>query len=370
MLQTSKRVEKCVKKFNPYARYNVEHWKNPHAKIFHIKKQKEPGKPKEVVYSNSKIVQIIKTYWKLGHEHKFITKIVARRENGSIVSITESYYKNLNKNDIEDIYLLIVNHKVDDYVETGLLWSLSVFIRSTVIWERVHDFQLGLKSYNNDVKHGYVTQSLSNEDVEYMQLFEEEIEEQLKHRDKMRPKSRPNKISLKNGTVGQISRLMRLAKKVGGTVEVSESLRGKLVKTMWEEVSCCRTSCIYSGEEDQSFSIQSSLKSKMACAKWGMSRCFATSSSYRHVNHESKGLDRVLVAEFIDGEQFVTEEIIEEENRKPNIKVRTTWDRKIIGLHLRMEERSPYTKIEEVRIKASQCEEGCFKAIEGNAKEY
>ncbi|GJW03600.1 hypothetical protein Tco_1562456 [Tanacetum coccineum] len=68
-------------------------------------------------------------------------------------------------------------------------------------------------------------------------------------------------------------RLMRLAKKVGGTVEVSESLRGKLVKTMWEEVSCCRTSCIYSGEEDQSFSIQSSLKSKMACAKWGMSRC-------------------------------------------------------------------------------------------------
>ncbi|GJV56234.1 hypothetical protein Tco_1457239 [Tanacetum coccineum] len=95
--------------------------------------KKEPGEPKEVVYSNSKIVQIIKTYWKLGHEHKFITKIIARRENGSIVSITESYYKNLKKNDIEDIYLLIVNHKVDDYAETGLLWSLSVFIRSTAI---------------------------------------------------------------------------------------------------------------------------------------------------------------------------------------------------------------------------------------------
>ncbi|GJW55631.1 hypothetical protein Tco_0099716 [Tanacetum coccineum] len=224
---------------------------NPHAKIFYIKKQKEPGKPKELVYSNSKIVQIIKTYWELGHEHKFITEIVARRENGSIVSITESDYKNLNKNDIEDMFMLIVNNKVDDYAETGLLWSLSVFIRSTVIWERVHDFQLGvesyqqkvnltaptitfpgiekykvfsiisepvygiiyknikkekrvmrhqevhkfcdatlkrvlegLKSYNNDVKHGYVTPSLSNEDVEYM--FKEEIEERLKHRDQMR----------------------------------------------------------------------------------------------------------------------------------------------------------------------------------------
>ncbi|GJV77868.1 hypothetical protein Tco_1509452 [Tanacetum coccineum] len=136
---TSRWVDKCVKKFNPYARYNVEHWKNPHAKIFYIKKQKEPGKPKEVVYSNSKIVQIIKTYWELGHEHKFITEIIARRANGSIVLITESDYKNHNKNDIEDMYLLIVNHKVDDNAETSLLW-LFIFIRSTVIWERVHDF--------------------------------------------------------------------------------------------------------------------------------------------------------------------------------------------------------------------------------------
>ncbi|GJV54388.1 hypothetical protein Tco_1450129 [Tanacetum coccineum] len=36
--RTSRWVNKCVKKFNPYARYGVEHWKNPHAKIFYIKK--------------------------------------------------------------------------------------------------------------------------------------------------------------------------------------------------------------------------------------------------------------------------------------------------------------------------------------------
>ncbi|GJW79534.1 hypothetical protein Tco_0143509 [Tanacetum coccineum] len=138
--RTSRWVNKCVKKFNPYARYGVEHWKNPHAKIFYIRKQKEPGKPKEVVYSNSKIIQVIKTYWELGHEHKFITEIVVRRANECIMSITEPDFKNLNKNDIEDIYLLIMNGKVPDYAETGFLWSLSVFIRSSVIWERVHDF--------------------------------------------------------------------------------------------------------------------------------------------------------------------------------------------------------------------------------------
>ncbi|GJS04819.1 hypothetical protein Tco_0321327 [Tanacetum coccineum] len=229
--RTSRWVNKCVKKFNPYARYGVEHWKNPHAKIFYIRKQKEPGKPKE----------------------EFVTVIVARRANECIVSITEPGYKNLNKNDIEYMYLLIMNGKVPDYAETGLLWSLSVFIKSSVIWERVHDFQLGiesyqqkvnltaptmsfpgvekhrmfsiiyepvhgiiynnskkekrvmrhseihkfcdatlnrvlegLKSYNNDVKYGYVRIELTNDEVEYLKLFEEEIKVRLKHHNQMR----------------------------------------------------------------------------------------------------------------------------------------------------------------------------------------
>ncbi|GKD02247.1 hypothetical protein Tco_1177221, partial [Tanacetum coccineum] len=34
---------------------------------------------------------------------------------------------------------------------TRLLWSLSVFIRSSVIWERVHEFQLGIESYQQKV---------------------------------------------------------------------------------------------------------------------------------------------------------------------------------------------------------------------------
>ncbi|GKD47071.1 hypothetical protein Tco_1271716, partial [Tanacetum coccineum] len=250
--RTSRWVNKCIKKFNPYARYGVENWKNPHTKIFYIRRQKEPGRPKEEIYSNSKIVQVIKTYWELGHEHKFIIEIMARRANDCIVSINEPDYKNLNKNDIEDMYL-IVNNKVPDYSNTGLLWSLSMFIRSSVIWERVHDFQLGiesyqqkinltaptitfpgieeydvfyiiyepvhgiiytnskkekrvmrhseihkfcdatlrrtlkgLKSYYNDVKYGYVQKELTNDEVEYLKLFEEEIEVRLNYQDQMR----------------------------------------------------------------------------------------------------------------------------------------------------------------------------------------
>ncbi|GKC64477.1 hypothetical protein Tco_1097075 [Tanacetum coccineum] len=77
--------------------------------------------------------------------------IIERRANDSIVLITEPDYKNLNKNDIEDMYMLCVNGKVEDYAETGLLWSLLVFIRSIVIWERVHDFHLSVESYQQKV---------------------------------------------------------------------------------------------------------------------------------------------------------------------------------------------------------------------------
>ncbi|GJW87196.1 retrovirus-related pol polyprotein from transposon TNT 1-94 [Tanacetum coccineum] len=105
--QNSRWVNKCVKKFNPYAQYGVEHWKNPHAKIFYIKRQKEPGKPKEV-----------------------------------------SDYKN----DIEYIYLLILNGNVPDYAKTDL----------------------------------------TEDEVEYLKLFEEETEVRLKYRNQMRRWEIPN----------------------------------------------------------------------------------------------------------------------------------------------------------------------------------
>ncbi|GKA85860.1 hypothetical protein Tco_0807514 [Tanacetum coccineum] len=97
------------------------------------------------------IVEVIRTSYELGHEHKFITEIMVRRDNGKINPITESDYKHLNKNDIKYLYLLYVNDKVKDYRETGLLGSLSVFIRSYVIGERVRDFQLGMESYQQKV---------------------------------------------------------------------------------------------------------------------------------------------------------------------------------------------------------------------------
>ncbi|GJV21069.1 hypothetical protein Tco_1370089 [Tanacetum coccineum] len=161
----------------------------------------------------------------------FITEIIARIKNGSIVSITDSDYKNLNKNDIKDMYLLIVNDKlgVKSYQQKvnltaptinfpgimkykvfsivselvyGIMYKNSKKEKRVMRLQEIHKFcdatlkrvLEGLNSYNNDVKYGYVTLSLSKEDAEYLQLFEEEIEEWLKHRDQIRPKSRPKRF--------------------------------------------------------------------------------------------------------------------------------------------------------------------------------
>ncbi|GKC30823.1 hypothetical protein Tco_1038117 [Tanacetum coccineum] len=72
--------------------------------------------------------QTSRTKYELGHEHKFITESIVRRANGKIDPITELDYKYLNKNDIEDMYLLCINDK-----------------------ERVHDFQLGMERYQQKV---------------------------------------------------------------------------------------------------------------------------------------------------------------------------------------------------------------------------
>ncbi|GJW10700.1 hypothetical protein Tco_1576527 [Tanacetum coccineum] len=100
-------VRRVFKTFNEEARFSIQHWKDLwHKRIYKIKHMKARNDPKEV-FSDFRIVEV---------------------------------------NAIEDMYYLCLNNKVN-YHENKLLNSLLTFIRSCVIWERVHDFQLGIKSY-------------------------------------------------------------------------------------------------------------------------------------------------------------------------------------------------------------------------------
>ncbi|GJT90421.1 hypothetical protein Tco_1079266 [Tanacetum coccineum] len=161
--------------------------------------------------------------------HKFLA-IVARRANECIVSITEPDFKNLNKNDIEDMYLLIMNGKervhdfqlgIESYQQKvnltaptitfpgiekhkmfsiiyepvhGILYKNSKKEKKVMRHSEIHKFYdatlnrvlEGLKSYNNDVKYGYTQRELNNDEIEYLKLFEEEIKVRLRYHNQMR----------------------------------------------------------------------------------------------------------------------------------------------------------------------------------------
>nr|GEZ94301.1 hypothetical protein [Tanacetum cinerariifolium] len=116
---------------------------------------------------------------------------------------------------------------------------------------------------------------------------------------------------------------MSLAKKVRGTIEVSELFREKFVKMMGKEASCYKTSC--------------RTRSRLI---FGAKRCLAT-SSYRHVNRESKELE-LFTDEII--EEGIVDQISREELHEIG---------RLLRLPLQMEERPSYTKIVEVRMKTS-----------------
>ncbi|GJT29300.1 hypothetical protein Tco_0909575 [Tanacetum coccineum] len=140
--------------------------------------------------------------------------------------IVELNYKYLNKNDIKDLYLMCLNRKIE-HLRNELLKSLIVFIRSSVIWDRVHDYQLGMESYQMKVNLtspilgfpnieaekpysittlpfvGFIYEnnkkqkrimdideipklSLSKEDADMMVFYEEYIQVHIRHRDQMR----------------------------------------------------------------------------------------------------------------------------------------------------------------------------------------
>ncbi|GJY91727.1 potassium channel AKT1-like protein [Tanacetum coccineum] len=75
------------------------------------------------------------------------------RENDKPDSLSEADFKYLNKNDIKDFYYLCRNKKAN-YRETKLMNSSITFIRSCVIWERVHDFSVENRELSNQDSEG------------------------------------------------------------------------------------------------------------------------------------------------------------------------------------------------------------------------
>ncbi|GKC27241.1 hypothetical protein Tco_1034535 [Tanacetum coccineum] len=139
-------VRKEFKNFNEDARLSIQHWKDSWHKRVYKQNQRRVRNNPEDYFSNHRITEVVRITTDQPHGLDFMEQIIVMRENDKPDSFSEADFKYLNKNDIEDLYYLCRNKKVN-YRETKLMNSLITFIRSRVIWERVHDFQLGIESY-------------------------------------------------------------------------------------------------------------------------------------------------------------------------------------------------------------------------------
>ncbi|GKB60407.1 hypothetical protein Tco_0916593, partial [Tanacetum coccineum] len=107
--------------------------------------RQERANTKEV-NSNHKTVEVIRITTEKKHGLDFMDETVVKRDDNKFYGFYEAVFKYLNMDDIEDMYYMCLNNKVN-YRENRILNSFLTFIRSYVIWERVHDYQLGLESY-------------------------------------------------------------------------------------------------------------------------------------------------------------------------------------------------------------------------------
>ncbi|GJZ03943.1 hypothetical protein Tco_0537218 [Tanacetum coccineum] len=139
-------VRKEFKNFNKDERQTIQHWKDSWHKRVYKQNQRRVRDNLEDYLSNHRIFEVFRITTDQPHGLDFMEQIIAMRENDKPDSFSEADFKYLNKNYIEDLYYLCWKKKVN-YRETKLMSSLITFIRSRVIWERVHDFQLGIKSY-------------------------------------------------------------------------------------------------------------------------------------------------------------------------------------------------------------------------------
>ncbi|GJR23184.1 hypothetical protein Tco_0971711 [Tanacetum coccineum] len=94
-------------------------------KINHRRVRNNP----EEYFSNHRIVEVFRVTTEQQHRLDYMEQIIMMRENNKPDSFSKDDIKYLNKNDIEDMYFLCMNKKVN-YRENKLLNSLMTFIRN------------------------------------------------------------------------------------------------------------------------------------------------------------------------------------------------------------------------------------------------
>ncbi|GJZ33097.1 hypothetical protein Tco_0578533 [Tanacetum coccineum] len=129
----------------------VHHWEDTRQYFFKAEiNNTSPGK----VYSDKKIISVVRVVVKRKWGYGFLSSIMVRRSDKQEYTFSYADLPRLNLNDIEDMYLLKVQDKMHHLLsddEKDFNNALLLFIRRTIIKNRVEDLQLGVESYKRTV---------------------------------------------------------------------------------------------------------------------------------------------------------------------------------------------------------------------------
>ncbi|GJU34526.1 hypothetical protein Tco_1182880 [Tanacetum coccineum] len=163
-------VRNTIKRFNLYERYVVDHWKNPWAQQGHIRRQLKTRDDPEVVYFESKIVDVVRVQFDQGYVPEYMSEIVVKRANGDYTEFSESDYKYLHNNDIKDIIEKEKLLSITSETVVGLIYENNKQEKRAVIIKEIPKFCDAtlkrvlekVKKFHLDVKHGYADPELRN----------------------------------------------------------------------------------------------------------------------------------------------------------------------------------------------------------------
>ncbi|GJU64733.1 hypothetical protein Tco_1246568 [Tanacetum coccineum] len=125
------------------AEKGIKHWGDKHQLWYRSQINKFS---KHKVYSTQKILSVVSVKVKKLHGYGYLEGIVVKRADRQLYKFKESNFVDLHSNDIEEMLILAVQHKLfqldgSDFVD--FIMALRMLTRSLVIKRRVEDLQLG-----------------------------------------------------------------------------------------------------------------------------------------------------------------------------------------------------------------------------------
>ncbi|GKE17787.1 hypothetical protein Tco_1425364 [Tanacetum coccineum] len=152
--------------YDKYALWGISHWRQ--RKTFYG--YARGLEPSHEIYSTKQILVVTRVEVIKKHGYRYLREIKVRRDDNDLYTFKEGDLPRLCINDIEDMFLLIVQNRLTNLSGDDVSYfdiALRMFTRILVIQKGVEDLQLGVKSYQkkiNVTKPGTTRPGLRNKD--------------------------------------------------------------------------------------------------------------------------------------------------------------------------------------------------------------